>query len=287
MSQQSNVTREDVYRVADSMVAEGLKPSVRNVQTQLGGGSHSTITRHLKAWRERQGGSAGLEVPGTVLDAIGSYINEAVARKTQQLSQRLESTDSDLAHLADLLGSREREIESLRSDLAAANDQLRHVEALAANRQAELQRLQELLETKAAELQETLQHLAQTSAQAEAARAMTDKESLRPAQLEESRQAVEEQMKVLRAEKVDLERRLAAEAAECRRFQNQVTELTRSLERSASAESDLNATLRDSLNDLRQQLERERQERVALADKLVQLTTARQECEKKVPQIRE
>ncbi len=287
MSKQSNVTREDVYRVADSMVAEGLRPSVRNVQAQLGGGSHSTITRHLKAWRERQGGSAGLEVPGTVIDAITSYVNEVVVRRTQQLSQRLEATESDLAHLADLLGSREREIESLRSDLTAADDRLRSAEVLAANRQAELQRLQGLLETKAAELQEALQHLAQASAQTEVARAVTDKESLWADQIEKARQVAEEQLKVLRGEKVELERRLAATAAECQRLQSQVVELTRSLERSSSAESDLNAALRDSVNDLRQQLERERQERVDLADKLVQLTTVRQECEKKVPQIRE
>lgn len=212
-----------------------------------------------------------------MLDAISLHVTDSVARKTQQLSERLEAAETDLTHLADVLGAREREIESLRSDLATADDRLKHAEELAANHQAELERLQVLLETKTAELQEVLQNLGQASASVEVTRSVVERETQRAVQLDEMLRTTQEQLQAIRGEKVDLEGRLAAMTAEYQRLQSQVTELTHSLERSAGVESDLNAALRDSVNDLRQQLERECRERIALANKLVQLTTSRQE----------
>lgn len=274
MSKQTNVSRDDVYRVADTMTAEGLKPSVRNVQAQLGGGSHSTITRHLRTWRGRQEGDRALEVPGSLLDAISAYAGESVARKTRELSDRLEAAEVDLEHLSAVVAAAEKEIESLQSKLQAANQKRNRAEDLVADLKSGNQRFQEQLETKSSDVQTALRDLAEASAQAEAGRAMAERESLRADQLGERLHKQQTLIDQLRKEKVELEGRLATALSERQDLESQVAELTRSLERSARAESDLNATLHRSVQDLREQLEGERQERMALAEKLVELTAS-------------
>lgn len=272
MSKQSNISREDVFRVADAMAAEGLRPSVRNVQMQLGGGSHSTITRHLRTWRERQGSGQTLKVPGSLLDAISAYVGDSVVRKTRELSERLAAAEADLDHLSSLVAARDKEIESLRSELKVNKQKFQQAEGLLSDLESRNQRLQEQIETRSSDLQVAVRDLAQASAQIEVSRAMADRECSRADQHAEELQQQQKVIEELRKEKVELAGRLAAISSERQSLQAQVGELTRSVERAGRIESELNATLRQSIADLQEQLEGERRERMALAERLVDST---------------
>lgn len=74
------VTFEDVCRVAAEISSHGLQPTIERVRAALEGGSHTTIHRHLQAWRraQQQGGTAA--VPDAILGLV------------QQISAGLQAT---------------------------------------------------------------------------------------------------------------------------------------------------------------------------------------------------
>lgn len=48
----SAVTKEEIYKAANELAAEGVMPSNQNVRVQLGNrGSESTIQKYLKDWK--------------------------------------------------------------------------------------------------------------------------------------------------------------------------------------------------------------------------------------------
>src|SRR5437660_1131608 len=52
----AGVLYEEVKREADEMLERGISPTMERLRQALGGGSFSTLSRHLRAWR---GGAEG------------------------------------------------------------------------------------------------------------------------------------------------------------------------------------------------------------------------------------
>src|SRR5579872_6174095 len=48
----AGVIYEEVKREADEMLEHGISPTIERLRQALGGGSFSTLSRHLRAWRE-------------------------------------------------------------------------------------------------------------------------------------------------------------------------------------------------------------------------------------------
>ncbi len=68
------ITREQVWQVADTIVAEGDVPRYLSVRERLGTGSFSTICKFLREWRAQRGDSESpapdTEMPPPFRDAV-------------------------------------------------------------------------------------------------------------------------------------------------------------------------------------------------------------------------
>src|SRR6218665_4096846 len=70
-------TQEVVFAVADTLVAEGVVPSLTVVQGRKGG-SYTTLKRNLEAWEgKRKGGGAAVDLP-TDIEARGRDFVQAL-----------------------------------------------------------------------------------------------------------------------------------------------------------------------------------------------------------------
>lgn len=53
MSSNGKITQEDVWKACDTVFSEGKPVTNERVRAVLGRGSHSTISEHVKSWKER------------------------------------------------------------------------------------------------------------------------------------------------------------------------------------------------------------------------------------------
>ncbi len=56
------ITQGQVFEVAETLVAEGLAPTVPLVRERLGSGSFTTLGEHLRAWKEKHAAAAVAEI---------------------------------------------------------------------------------------------------------------------------------------------------------------------------------------------------------------------------------
>src|SRR6218665_924747 len=76
------ITKEDIYAAADALVAEGKNPTLANVRKALGGGSFTTISEGVAAWKdERTAQPAPLQEPppAAVADKFSGLLAEVWA----------------------------------------------------------------------------------------------------------------------------------------------------------------------------------------------------------------
>lgn len=123
------ITYEQVAAVADSLQAQGKRPTVEAIRAQLGTGSPNTIHRHLSAWKEARPtvAAAPVEMPAAIHAAIVEEIRRAASEARAVLEQELaeaRATADDLAEAGEAL---EAERDTLADQLAnerADNQQL-------------------------------------------------------------------------------------------------------------------------------------------------------------------
>ncbi len=68
----AGITYEQVAQVADQMIADGQRPTMRGVRDALGSGSLSTVHKFLNAWLDArpQAQAAAPELPGELVLSI-------------------------------------------------------------------------------------------------------------------------------------------------------------------------------------------------------------------------
>jgi hypothetical protein len=54
MSNKGIATKEKVFTAADKLFAQGIVVTQEKIRKEIGGGSHSTISKYLKEWKERE-----------------------------------------------------------------------------------------------------------------------------------------------------------------------------------------------------------------------------------------
>jgi hypothetical protein len=71
------VTYLDIAKAATHLVEQGHYPSIEAVRHVLGTGSNGTISRYLKAWREKQGNRLEAEqgLPETLLVVVKGRVH--------------------------------------------------------------------------------------------------------------------------------------------------------------------------------------------------------------------
>lgn len=220
MGREASTSYERVCNAIDELLTQGIKPSVRAVRTLVGGGSMSTINKHLQQWRETHAHESDISprlLPPKLQRAVFEFIDQEVTRVHVDLEEALSETKRDMRALADENERLYGEVASLNADIGALTDgkaalegrisQLladlasARQEAAAERQNAEFERI-ELAKTK-----QRLETLALMEREAE--RARRDFEVQRDARVQ-----AEQEVAVLKAQKANLQERLTELKAE-------------------------------------------------------------------------
>jgi hypothetical protein len=104
------VTREQVFEAADALAQEGIQPTAKLVHDRTGG-SFSTITPHLAAWKDERGGRGVANIPDMPESVAGAA--RAVWAAAWNAAQEAIKTERDG------LSAARREMEKERAEMAA------------------------------------------------------------------------------------------------------------------------------------------------------------------------
>ncbi|WP_311950448.1 DNA-binding protein [Halomonas piscis] len=157
------LTPEKIHAAADQIAEAGERPTLARVRKALGGGSFSTISEAMQAWREKQTEEhalAEIEVPEPInerveqlkaaaweaavaeaerrLSAERAALDEAQAQATGEVEEAREAVQT----LEEEAAERDRELETMCGKLAEAERGWREAEQ---QREAESARLSERL----------------------------------------------------------------------------------------------------------------------------------------------
>ena len=112
--------RKTVFDAADAITTAGHEPTVPEIRDRIGGGSYSTIQKHLDAWRMARAARASAEI---------APVPTQVAEMARQLAHEVwwrAKAEAD-AQFADERAAMERvrsEVEAARDDAVHAADEL-------------------------------------------------------------------------------------------------------------------------------------------------------------------
>ena len=106
----TGITRDQVFEEADTLADEGIQPTVKLVRERIGG-SYSTITPHLAAWKNERGGKAVANVPDMPESVVAASRSVWVA--AWKGAEDLIQTERDG------LTAARREMESERAEMAS------------------------------------------------------------------------------------------------------------------------------------------------------------------------
>ncbi len=128
----NGITRDQVVEAAERLQREGRNVSVANVRALLGGtGSYTTISGHLKGWRQEREGptqAAPKELERSVVGLFGRLwrslmlgVDKEVKRKTDgrfgTLESELHTSENDIRQLQEECHVCRAEVETLQLEL--------------------------------------------------------------------------------------------------------------------------------------------------------------------------
>ena len=160
-------TAESVQAAADQLHAEGREPTIDAIRERIGGGSETTVLRHLQRWRETLRTSvAAPPLPPSVTNVFDGFVARLWSEAWTHAGHEIEAAKSRAA-----------------ADVEAALRQRTEVQELSERHEAELERLR-------AEAGEQTARVAQLEAQVSTVDALRHRAESAERQLAECRQAV-------------------------------------------------------------------------------------------------
>ena len=128
------MTREQVFKIAAELEAEGKKPTQKAVREALGGGSFSTINGFLAEYREHKENLDVLqtmEVPERLMDDAKVFVasfwqaaNDLAQTENVALKERIATLESEIEEMRD---EHQSVVEALEGEHAAAINELNEV----------------------------------------------------------------------------------------------------------------------------------------------------------------
>lgn len=122
----NTLARAAIFKAADTLLAEGVEPTVITLQERIGGGSYITIKRHLSVWRinqtvtqtpdAAQGQSRAIQPGAEALATTPVELTEAL-RQIKQLLTTQEAYRETLAMYVQTLRQQKLDMEILTADL--------------------------------------------------------------------------------------------------------------------------------------------------------------------------
>lgn len=170
------IQEDDVWRAADALLSEGLRPTIERVRQKIGRGSPNTVSPMLEGWfaslGQRLAGMSGGAAPLGGNDADGVPVSVRNAMRLLWETARREAEQVQLQELA-----------SARAALRENQEALRHDQAELAQREAAFEQARASLDAALASSQQAREalerQLAEQATQAQRLRASTDQEMAR------------------------------------------------------------------------------------------------------------
>ena len=113
------ITAAEVAAAAESILAEGGRPTIESVRARLGTGSPNTVLRHLSAWRAARPATqvAAVELPASLVASISAEIERAAAAARSESQADLAEARSERDELAEVGEALEGERDELAAQL--------------------------------------------------------------------------------------------------------------------------------------------------------------------------
>jgi len=163
---------EDVFTLCDELKATGTAPTVRLIQSQLGG-STASLAAYLRQWREKSVvAPTATEIPAELKAALAMHIQQEIIKATTGLKASLHGSEEDCKTLGETLSSKEIMITELEGAKQNLGQQLLKASAEIAFLNARV----ESLEAKSAQSQERELAAEKRAAHAEGRLEQIDKE---------------------------------------------------------------------------------------------------------------
>jgi len=252
MGREAAFTFEQVAAVAAAIKSEGNKPTSRAVRERLGNtGSMGTINKMLSTWKAGQERliDAALALPASVQRAILDYVDQELTGAQAKLMAELAEQQQECADLAAENERQGMEIEALTQSLDALSTGKAAAEGRVDQLSTDLDRLRDeaVRERQGAETART--ELAKVLLRLEAMpRLEGDLAALREELVNErdARVTAEQAAAVLRAQKTDLDGRLADIRSQAARMEEQLTQVRDKAEKLADDLSDARVIVQTS-----------------------------------------
>jgi hypothetical protein len=116
------ISKQDVFSAADTLVAAGKAPTYKAIREVLGGGSESTIAKHIKDWRETQSTTPAkafdpAQFPESILKAIMDVIKDNEIRIQNELGERIVALMGDCEEHVATQARLEQQLSDLQTNL--------------------------------------------------------------------------------------------------------------------------------------------------------------------------
>lgn len=138
------ITIKDIWAVADSLDAEGIKPTLQAVRKKLGGGSFSTISDAMTEWKAKKAAAIGKPkepLPAALIERLGEVGAELwtmamdashgrLEDERRALAEKHAEMEARLTEAVELADSLTQDVETLRGqvhELAATKRQCEKV----------------------------------------------------------------------------------------------------------------------------------------------------------------
>ena len=114
------ITNADIHAVADRIVSEGATPTLASVRAALGGGSFTTISEGMKAWKAAQQAA-----PAPMREAAPQAVSERMAELASEVWGIAQTMANErLASEREVLEAMRREFEQAQAEAAELADTL-------------------------------------------------------------------------------------------------------------------------------------------------------------------
>ena len=141
-------TEHSVHQAANELLAKGIKPTVRSVQSRIGGGNE-LIVKYMQTWRARYETASEQSNACPVEIAVSSVYDAVEKELTEKLNDHAQGNDKILKDTEQLLTVAEERMERLLDrcvDLENRNTELSHNNAGLLNKTEQLESKLELIQ---------------------------------------------------------------------------------------------------------------------------------------------
>ena len=176
MGRKAFFTEQEIFEAADTLAAQGQEVTAQSLFKVMGGGSYTTIYRHLEAWRTSRPALVNpviaMDLPEPVQTAFVAAWKVAASEAAREVSAIRDKAAEDVRAASKQLNEALEQMSRLEAEANADADEIEILKMTTAELEAAKQKLENenaALKAKAEQLEHQVAHLASVEAAKEAA----------------------------------------------------------------------------------------------------------------------